>query len=98
MSVFAALEWSMTGQTKAHLTVIGQADRVTALAPVITDIAPLVAAVVAAAQQWADEADALASLMGWSPSESNDLGKATLRLLDAVRMLEERGLTPGPAG
>lgn len=88
----------MSMPARNHLTVVSQGDRVIALAP--TDSVPqLVAAVVTAAEQWAQEADTMASLMGWAPSNSSGLGVATLRLLDAVHTLQERDVAPpDPAG
>lgn len=74
--------------------MINQADRVTFLAPVTAGTPQLVADVVQAARQWAEEADTMATLMGWSPRESSDLGLATLRLLDAVRTLQAHDAGP----
>jgi uncharacterized protein (DUF2342 family) len=82
---------------RGHLAVINQADRVTPLAPVTAGFAQHIIDVVDAAQRWADEADELASTMGWTPSESSDLGLATRRLLDAVYTLRACG-DPGPPG
>lgn len=78
----------MTRATRAHLIAIGPADQVVALAPITTGTPRLTAAVVDAAMRWVNEADALASTMGWAPSSSNALGEATLTLLDAVHTLE----------
>lgn len=82
------------------MTLIGASDQVGALvrptwpSPATSGISQLAAAVVAAAVTWANEADTLANLMGWAPSESNDLGRATLRLLDAVHTLEAQAACP----
>jgi hypothetical protein len=88
----------MSRATRAHLTAIGPADRVVALAPVTTGVPQLAAAVVTAAVQWATEADALASTMGWAPSTTNALGEATLSLLDAVHTLEASGTAAPSVG
>lgn len=69
-----------------HLTLINSTDQVVALVPTAS-ISQLAAAVIVAATQWATEANTLASLMGFTPGESN-IGQATLRLLDAVHSLE----------
>jgi hypothetical protein len=81
------------------MTLIESPDQVVALAPT-SSVSQLAAAVVTAATQWANEADALAALMDWSPSDSS-LGQATLRLLDAVHTLEAQATQPvggKPAG
>lgn len=90
----------VTRATRGHLALVKQDERATPLVrPVwpaanIASLPQLVAAVVAAAEQWAYEAEAMASDMGWAPSEFSDLGVATLRLLDAVRTLQARDVAP----